>query len=95
MPSFSQNVAQVVASIQAGKVLTYSQVAHLAGSLGASRAVGTIMAKNNDKSIPCHRVVCADGSLGAYNGLRGKNKEALLTKEGVRFVGPGKVFVSK
>lgn len=47
--------------------------------------VGTIMAKNSDTTVPCHRVIRADGSVGGYNGLRGKNKEMILKEEGMLF----------
>jgi len=64
--------------------MTYGQVATAAGNPKAARAVGNLMAKNNNKNIPCHRVVQSDGSVGAYNGLQGKDKQALLIKEGVK-----------
>ena len=91
--SFQEKILDVVKKIPKGKVLSYGQVALRAGNGKASRVVGNVMAKNNDKSVPCHRVVRADGSLGAYNGLQGKSKRALLEKEGVAFVNKGKVRV--
>jgi len=81
MTSFTQKVYQVVARIPKGKVLTYKQVAAKAGSPGAYRAVGTILSKNTDTTIPCHRVVRSNGEIGDYNGLRGE-KLALLKAEG-------------
>ena len=81
MKSFKEKVIEVVAGIKEGKVCTYSEVARLACNEKASRAVGTIMANNQDKTIPCHRVVKSDGSIGMYNGLRGKSKEEILKKE--------------
>ena len=51
------------------------------------------MAKNKDKNVPCHRVVKSDGAIGMYNGLCGKSKFEILTKEGVTFHGNGKVKV--
>ena len=92
MKTFKEKVLSIVSKITFGKVLTYSQVAIKAGNSGASRAVGSIMAKNSDKNIPCHRVVKSDGSIGVYNGLRGKSKEAILKKEGVLFSKSGKVI---
>jgi len=56
-------------------------VAKKAGKPGAARAVGNIMARNVDKSVPCHRVIRSDGKLGGYNGLQGQ-KRILLAKEG-------------
>lgn len=66
--------------------MTYGEVAYRAGCPGAFRAVGTIMSKNTDKSVPCHRVIRADGKPGGYNGLRGvATKRQLLESEGYRF----------
>ncbi len=79
--TFTNRVYAVVATIPKGKTLTYKQVAQAAGSPGASRAVGSIMSKNKDKSIPCHRVIRSDGKIGGYNGLQGE-KERLLRTEG-------------
>ena len=47
-----------------------------------ARAVGSLMAKNTDKNVPCHRVIRSDGSIGSYNGLKGKSKKQLLIDEG-------------
>lgn len=81
MKTFSQKVLDVVKKISSGRVLTYKQVAEKAGSPRAFRVVGSIMAKNQDMTIPCHRVIRSDGKLGSYNGLRGKPKEELLEQE--------------
>ncbi len=93
MKTFKEKVLDIVKRIPEGNVFSYSQVALHAGNKSAARAVGTIMAKNQDKNIPCHRVVQSDGSIGMYNGLRGKSKEAILRKEGVQFTTNGKVVV--
>lgn len=93
MKSFKEKVIEVVAGIKEGQVMTYKEVAKRSGNEKASRAVGTIMANNSDMNIPCHRVVKADGSIGMYNGLRGKSKEMILKKEGVKFMVGGKVFL--
>lgn len=93
MKSFQEKVLEVVASIPEGSVMTYGQVAAKAGNPKASRVVGNLMAKNQDKNIPCHRVVKSDGSIGMYNGLRGKSKEVILKNEGVDFFKNGKVNI--
>ncbi len=79
--TFTQRVLAVVKRIPKGKTMTYGQVAAAAGSPGAARAVGSVMASNQDTDVPCHRVVRADGTPGGYNGLRGPSKEALLAEE--------------
>lgn len=82
MKTFTERVIEVVRKIPRGRTMTYAAVASAAGSDGAARAVGSIMAKNADKTVPCHRVVRADGKLGPYNGLQGPSKKALLEEEG-------------
>lgn len=79
--NFSEKVYAVVRKIPRGKVLTYKEVAKKAGKPLAFRAVGTILSKNMDKKVPCHRVIRSDGKIGGYNGLQGK-KRMLLVEEG-------------
>ncbi len=78
--SFREKVLRAVKRIPKGSTASYKEVAEAAGCPGAYRAVGTIMKHNTDPSVPCHRVIRSDGSLGGYNGIRGK-KEALLREE--------------
>lgn len=80
--TFKQRVRNIVKNIPKGKTLTYKKVATLAGSPQASRAVGNIMAKNFDPTIPCHRVIKSDGTIGNYNRGGRKKKFELLRKEG-------------
>jgi len=82
--NFTQKVLAIVAKIPRGKVMTYGEVAAAAGSPGGARAVGNIMKNNQDPSIPCHRAIKADGTIGGYNSLRGPSKRQLLLKEGVK-----------
>jgi len=82
MKNFAQSVIDIVKKIPAGQVMSYKQVAETAGSPGAARAVGSIMAKNTDTTIPCHRVIRSDGNIGFYNGLCGNGKAVILEKEG-------------
>jgi AraC family transcriptional regulator of adaptative response/methylated-DNA-[protein]-cysteine methyltransferase len=79
--AFQIRVWETLRTIPVGQTLTYSQVAELIGSPKAVRAVGTACAKNPVAlTVPCHRVVRQDGSLGGYRwGL--DVKEALLRSE--------------
>lgn len=82
MISFPEKVYKVVKKIPAGKVLSYKEVAKLAGRPRAFRVVGNILNKNLNPKIPCHRVIKSDGRVGGYKkGM--KNKIALLIKEKV------------
>ncbi len=81
--SFKNKVLSIVKKIPKGKVLTYKQIAVLAGKPKAFRAVGNILNKNYNPKIPCHRVIRSDGKLGGYN--RGIKKKAILLKqEGIK-----------
>ena len=82
METFTEKVYQVVRKIPEGSVLTYKEVALLAGNKKAARAVGNILNKNYNPDIPCHRVIRSDGKAGGYN--RGvEKKKKLLIKEGL------------
>lgn len=81
--SFTETVRDIVRKIPKGTVMTYKKVATTAGNEKASRAVANIMASNYDLDVPCHRVVCTDGSLGGYNRGGVKAKEKILKDEGV------------
>ncbi len=80
--SFIDRVKNIVRNIPKGMVMTYQQVAELAGNPGAARAVGTIMRNNYDPDIPCHRVIRSDGKLGNYNRGGESAKRKLLEQEG-------------
>jgi O-6-methylguanine DNA methyltransferase len=80
--TFTQKVLSIVSKIPKGKVLTYKEVAEKAGNKKAARAVGTIMSKNYDLKVPCHRVILPNGKVGDYNRGGGKKKREILIKEG-------------
>lgn len=76
---FTKKVYAVVQKIPKGQTLTYKQVAKLAGSENASRAVGNILNKNYNPEIPCHRVIKSTGETGGYN--RGALEKIKLLKQ--------------
>jgi methylated-DNA-[protein]-cysteine S-methyltransferase len=66
---FRQLVQRHLPAIGYGQTRTYGQVAALVGSPRAARAVGTACATNPlPVVVPCHRVLLADGTPGAYVG---------------------------
>ena len=78
--SLRDRILDIVRRIPRGKTLSYSEVARRAGNPRAARAVGAVLKTNFDPTIPCHRVVRADGRLGGYN--RGiERKKRLLESE--------------
>jgi len=89
MTEFRRRVLSVVRRIPPGRVVTYGDVAALAGKPRASRAVGNIMRNCREPGVPCHRVIAAGGLLGGYGGSLQLKRE-LLRAEGVE-VGMGRV----
>lgn len=83
LTAFQSRVIEIVQSIPPGQTMTYGQVAALAGSPGAARAVGQVMATNPvPLVIPCHRVVGSSGQLGGFSAPGGiATKQTLLTQE--------------
>ncbi len=80
--AFQKAVWQAVQAIPYGQVRSYAQVAAAVGRPQAARAVGAAVGANPlPIVIPCHRVVCADGSLGGYGGGT-EMKRDLLRLEG-------------
>lgn len=79
--SFAERVREVVRQIPRGQTLPYMEVARRAGNPRAARAVGTVMKNNYDPTVPCHRVICADGTLGGYNRGGTEKKKQLLESE--------------
>lgn len=79
--NFTETVKAIVRHIPKGKVMTYKEVAQAAGNPRASRAVANIMAKNYDPTVPCHRVIRSDGTLGGYNRGGEGVKRAILEIE--------------
>ena len=64
---FEVKVFKALLKIPYGKTISYKDLAQLAGSPRAYRAVGTAVGKNPILIIiPCHRVVKSDGSLGGF-----------------------------
>ena len=82
MKLFKEKVQAIVRRIPKGKTMTYGEAARKAGFPGAARAVGSIMSHNFDKTIPCHRVIRADGKVGNYNRGGADRKEEILREEG-------------
>lgn len=79
---FRQEVEAIVKSIPKGRVMTYGQIAAIAGSPGAARIVGGI-AHYGDSDIAWHRIVNKRGALASgYPGGRLAHKVA-LKKDGV------------
>ena len=79
----AERVWFAVASIPAGQVATYGQIATLASLPGGARRVGRVLAGLPAGShLPWHRVVSASGRI-SLPGEAGQRQRRLLQAEGV------------
>jgi methylated-DNA-[protein]-cysteine S-methyltransferase len=80
---FQLAVAETLRRVPRGEVVTYGELAALAGYPGAQRAAGTFCAHNRfPVVVPCHRVVAAAG-IGSYGSQGVDYKRRLLALEDV------------
>ncbi len=80
---FQRDVADALRAVPRGEVVTYGELAALAGYPGAARAAGSFCAANRFSFlVPCHRVVAAHG-IGSYGSTGVEVKRRLLALEGV------------
>jgi methylated-DNA-[protein]-cysteine S-methyltransferase len=80
---FRKRVIEATRKIRYGRTLAYGELAAKAGSPGAARAIGTVMATNLFPIIvPCHRVIASGGAIGGFSAPHGVElKRRLLDME--------------
>jgi len=83
LTDFQRRVLESCREIAYGETLSYAQLAVVAGSPRAARAVGNVMANNHFPIlIPCHRVVGSNHSLGGFSAPNGLSlKQRMLANE--------------
>lgn len=84
---YQKKIWLALLKIPYGETTTYAGITAAAGA-GIARSAGCALAHNPISVIvPCHRIICADGSLGGYCGGYQMTpiKKALLTLEGAKF----------
>ena len=91
LPAFKARVMALVARIPPGRVVTYGQLATLAGQPGAARQVGYLMNGLLDGSdLPWQRVINAQGKVSTDKLGFGDIQRGLLAAEGVVFDAAGR-----
>jgi methylated-DNA-[protein]-cysteine S-methyltransferase len=90
---FQRRVRSACRRIPYAKLQSYGQLAAAAGSPGAARAVGHVMATNPlPIVIPCHRVVGTAGDVRGYSAGGGvEMRRRLMRLEGAE-LGPSRGF---
>ncbi len=89
--SFDESIWQVVGDIVVGRVMSYGDVARVAGFPRRARMVARAMGRSPEP-LPWHRVVRSDLTIAFEAGSEPYLKqEKLLLNEGVKFV-KGKII---
>lgn len=92
MNPFTLKVVQIIRSIPPGRVMTYGQVARLAGNPRAARQVARILhSLSRTEQLPWHRVLNAKGEIS----LEGEEQQLALEAEGGVFDRAGKLSLSR
>jgi methylated-DNA-[protein]-cysteine S-methyltransferase len=80
--AFESKVYKTITSIPRGETRSYGWVARKIGKPYAARAVAQALARNPyAPRVPCHRVICSDGSLGGYSARGGLRRKLQLIRQ--------------
>lgn len=92
MEAFTKRVVYLIENIPEGQVMTYGQVAQVAGNKSAARQVAWILSSMSKKyKLPWHRVINAKGEISHT----GSEQRELLELEGIEFSLRGKVDLNE
>jgi methylated-DNA-[protein]-cysteine S-methyltransferase len=81
--SFQRRLVEALRAVPRGEVVSYGELAALAGRPRAPRAAGALCAANRFAFVvPCHRVVASNG-IGGYGSAGVEVKRRLLALEGI------------
>jgi methylated-DNA-protein-cysteine methyltransferase-like protein len=95
MGSFTEEAMRVIQSIPYGKVMTYGQVAALAGNPRAARQVVRVLhTMSRKEGLPWHRVVNRKGEIRLPHGQGFEEQKAFLEAEGIEVDSNGRVDLS-
>ncbi len=76
--------ARQLVAVPYGEIVSYGELATMAGRPRAARAAGAFCARSPlGFFIPCHRVIAGDGSIGRYGSYGVEYKRRLLALEGI------------
>lgn len=67
LPPFTERVLRALEGVPFGSTLSYGELAVRVDSPRGARAVGQAVHRNPlPLLLPCHRIICSDGSLGGF-----------------------------
>jgi methylated-DNA-protein-cysteine methyltransferase-like protein len=93
---FTRQVITVIKGIPTGKVMTYGQVAFMAGNPDGARQVSRILhSMSRKEKLPWHRVINRMGKISLPEGFGYEEQEFRLKREGVEFDENGRIDLKK
>ena len=96
MHPFTTRVIEIIKSIPTGKVMTYGQIAKVAGSpRGARQVVRILHSMSANQKLPWHRVVNVRGEIVIADEESAYSQRVMLEAEGVYFRLNGLVDLEK
>lgn len=96
MLPFTEKVIQIIKDIPEGKVMTYGQIAKLAGNPRAARQVARILhTMSRIYHLPWHRVINAKGQIAIKDEEQFNEQRLSLEAEGVEVDDKGRVDLKK
>lgn len=95
LTEFQERLFTQLDAVPEGRVVTYGQLAKMAGSPGAARAAGSAMKKSVAADYPCWRVVGSDGALHESAVGDAEEQRRRLKQEGVPFADDGTVDLKR
>ncbi|MFD0049811.1 MGMT family protein [Actinomycetes bacterium NPDC127524] len=96
MKPFTEKVITIIQNIPAGKVMTYGQIASLAGSpRGARQVVRILHSLSGKHGLPWHRVLNVKGEIGFKDSYQSNEQRLNLECEGITFIAPNTIDLEK
>ncbi|WP_377888625.1 MGMT family protein [Alkalihalobacillus sp. R86527] len=96
MERFTENAVSIIKKIPCGRVMTYGQIARLAGSpRGARQVVRILHSMSKKHRLPWHRVINSKGEIGLREEEGVFIQKMALEEEGVRFYKDNKVSLKE
>ena len=96
MRPFTERAIAIIGSIPEGRVMTYGQIAALAGSPRGARQIVRILHSMSKKyKLPWHRVINAKGRIGLTDDESFTLQKMYLESEGVAVSAEGEIDLAK
>lgn len=95
MTQFTEEILIIIKGIPYGKVMSYGQVARLAGNTrGARQVVRTLHSMTEKYNLPWHRIINSKGEISITDKRHAAIQRDLLISEGVEVSEDGYVDIS-